>query len=138
MTDASPPGFEPRPAADEWSMPVVVEEPTITTHLIDTGRGVRLHKQVHVERVRIDQPLERHTVDIERVAIGRPVDGPVAVRHDGDTMIVPVVEERLVWSIQHVLVEEIRVTRRTTVEHATEDVALRREEVHVERFDESK
>lgn len=139
MTDASP----PRPdlqdvlASDAWSIPVVVEEPTVGTRAIDTGRGVRVHKQVHVDRVRVDQPLESQTVDVERVAIDRPVDGPIGVRHEGDTMIVPVVEERLVWSIERVLVEEIRITRRTTVRHATEDVALRREEIHVERFDES-
>ena len=57
------------------------------------------------------------------------------VRHEGDVMVVPVVQERLVTRTELVLVEEIRLTRRREVTQAEAKVVLRREHVVVERFD---
>ena len=74
-------------------------------------------------------------VEVQRVAVGRVVDEPPAVRHEGDVMVVPVVQERLVMRKELVLVEEIHLTRRREVTQAQADVVLRRERVTVERFD---
>lgn len=49
----------------------------------------------------VDLPLLRETAQVVRVAINRQVDGPVPIRHDGDTMIIPVL-------FQEVLVVEKR------------------------------
>ena len=118
------------------SMRVAVVEESIHVgkRLVDTGR-VRLRKLVHEDHVTVDEPLTIQTVEIERVAIGRPVEGPVAVRHEGEVMIVSVVEERLIVSKQLVLVEEIRITRRTLDQRAPRNVAVRREEIIAERLD---
>lgn len=120
--------------ADAVVIPVVAERLTVDRRVVETG-AVRLRKQVHEHVVTVDEPLAAEAFDIERVAVGRPVDGPVAVRHEGDVMIVPVVEERLVVRKELVLVEELRLTRRTRVHHAPQSVTLRREEIVAERLD---
>lgn len=50
--------------------------------------------------------------EIERVAVGRLLDEPIAQRHEGDTLVLPVVEEVLVYEKKLYLREEIRITRR--------------------------
>jgi stress response protein YsnF len=123
--------------ADSTVVPVLEERVAIHKRSVESGGGVRLRKLVHEEVVTVDEPQTTEVTDVERVAIGRPVDEAVPVRHEGDTMIVSVVEERLVTVTrkQLVLVEELRLTRRSVVQHRPQDVTLRREEVLAERLD---
>lgn len=114
---------------------VVEEVLDVRKRFVETGAAVRLRKLVHEETVTVDEPLVTETVEVERIAIDRPVDAAVAVRQEGDVMIVPVVEERLVVRKELVLVEELRITRRRTVRHEPQEVTLRREEVVAERLD---
>lgn len=62
--------------------------------------------------VKLGDDFYEHDYQIERVAIGRVLDGPVTQRQEGDTLILPVVEEVLVWEKKMILKEEIRVTTR--------------------------
>ena len=119
----------------EVVVPVIVEELEVRTRTVESGGAVRLRKLVHEDTVTVDEPLSTETYEVERVAVGRPVEGAVPVRHEGDTMIVPVLEERLVTRRQLVLVEEIRLTRRTHTYREPRTVTLRREEVVAERLD---
>ena len=50
--------------------------------------------------------------EIETVPINKVVDGPVEERHDGDTLVLPVLEE--VWVVEKKLYlrQEIRITKR--------------------------
>ena len=114
-------------------IPVVEEKIEVSRRVVETGGAVRIRKAVHEDHVSITEPLRRDSVEITRKSIGREVDGPVPVRHDGDVTIYPVVLERLVTSKQLVLVEEIHVRRVPHVDHLTMDIALRREEAIVER-----
>jgi hypothetical protein len=50
--------------------------------------------------------------DIEHVPVGRILDALVTQRQEGDTLILPVVEEVLVYRRKLYLREEIRITRR--------------------------
>ncbi|HWD99165.1 MAG TPA: DUF2382 domain-containing protein [Bryobacteraceae bacterium] len=50
--------------------------------------------------------------EIEHVPIGRIVDRPPTERHEGETLILPVMEEVLVYQKKIFLREEIRITRR--------------------------
>lgn len=114
-------------------VPVVVEELSVGTRVVDTG-VVRLRKVVH-ERVEVvDTALLRETVHVERVAVNRFVEGPVAPREEDGVWIIPVLEEVLVVEKRLVLREELRVTRRREpMPPAPQRVTLRREEVVVER-----
>ena len=60
----------------------------------------------------IGEPLFRDDCDVQRVAIGRLLDGPVEARQEGDTWIVPLTEEVLVIEKRLLLREELRITRR--------------------------
>lgn len=116
-------------------VPVVEERIDVRTR-VSEGAALRLRKLVHEEVVTVEEPLTTEVTEVERVAIGRPVDEAVAVRYEGETMIVPVLEERLVTRRQWVLVEEIRLTRRSVeTRPPPRDVVLRREEVIAERLD---
>ena len=94
---------------------------------------VRLHKRVHENEEVLDIPVQTESLELERVPVGRWIDAPAEVRHEGDTAVYPVVEEVLVVEKRLRLVEEVRVTRRRTTRRVQERVGLRREEVVVER-----
>jgi len=113
-------------------IPVTAEELEVRKRTVETGR-VRITKHVHERDEVVDEPLLREEVEVQRVAVNRVVDGPVAVRHEGDTMIVPLVEEVLVVEKRLMLKEELRITKRQVEEHHPQRVTLRTEEATVER-----
>jgi stress response protein YsnF len=96
-----------------------------------------VEKQAVEHDERVSMPLTRERAEVKRVIIDRPVDGPLPVRREGDTIIMPVVEEVAVVEKRMVLKEEIHVTRRRTTEQHDETVTLLREEADVRRTDPS-
>jgi uncharacterized protein (TIGR02271 family) len=116
-------------------IPVIHEEVEIGKRKVETGGGVRIHKSAREEEQTVDLPLVYEQVEVERVPIDRAVDGPVAVRHVGDTIIVPVMQEVLVVQKQLRLVEELHIRRKRTEMHAPQTVVLRKEEATVERLE---
>ena len=118
--------------ADEAVVPVVEETAVVRTERVATD-AVRLHKRVREEEEALDVPVQAEAIEVERVPVGRWVDGPTPVRRGGDTTVYPVVEEVLVVEKRLRLVEEVRVTLRRETRRARERVRLRREEVVVER-----
>lgn len=124
--------LDPSPGA---AIAVTEEQLEIHRRTVDSGRPVRVRKHVDEQVVRADLPLAREMVEVERIAIGRVIDTAPAVRHEGEVMVVPVIEERLVTRKELVLVEEIRLTRRREQSTSEEDFTVRRERVVVERFD---
>lgn len=115
-------------------VPVVQEELVVGKQAVETGR-VRLVKTVNERQEVIDEPLLREQVEVERVPVNQVVSGPVAVRYEGDTMIIPVLEEVVVYEKRLVLKEELHVRKVTTQERQPETVTLRQEQVAVERVD---
>ena len=70
---------------------------------------------------------------MERVAIDQWVDEAPPIRNEGETLVVPVVEEVLVVEKRLRLREEIRLTWHHEEEHEPRHFVVRREEVRVER-----
>lgn len=118
---------------ETWVIPVAEEKAVWHTHQVDTGR-VRIHKRVVAHPETLDTAVWQDSVEVERVAVNRPVEGPVAVRYEGDTLIVPVLEETLVVEKRLILKEELRIARHRIEAHQPRQVVLRREEVSVERL----
>lgn len=115
-------------------IPVVQEELTIHKREVESG-VVQITKTVHERTERIDVPVAKDEVVIQRVAIGRLIEGDTpALRHEGDTMIIPVLEEVLVVEKRLMLREEVRITRRRSEVQETQEVMLRSETVSVERL----
>ena len=123
---------------DSVHIPVVQEELQVGRCVVETGHGVRLHKTVTEEALRIDETLMRQEMNVERVPIDAWVDGALPERRqEGETLIIPVLEEVLVVEKRVRLKEEIRITARARQHPASEQVVLRQEHLSVERFDEA-
>ncbi len=113
-------------------IPVMAERLDVGRRVTETGT-VRLRKVVHEREELVEEPVTRETVTVERVPVNRVVDGPVAPRQEGDTLILPVLEEVLVVERRLVLKEEVRVVRTRVTEPTSQRVTLRSEEIVVER-----
>jgi hypothetical protein len=59
----------------------------------------------------IDENLARERVEIETIFVGLRIDAVPNILQEGDTTIVPVVEEILVVERRLILKEEIRIKR---------------------------
>jgi uncharacterized protein (TIGR02271 family) len=117
---------------DEAVIPVVAEAVKVDRRWVETGK-VRINKVVHQEEQSVETSLLRDVVDVKRVPIDRMIDRPVPIRNEGETLIIPVVEEVLVVEKRYILKEEIHVTQRQEQVQTSQTVPLRREEVTVER-----
>lgn len=133
IDQAQPNGQEP------LKVPVVREEVQVDKRVVDTGRGVRIHKTVAEHPCHIDERLARDEVEISHVPVDRivPLDAAPATRYEGDTLVVPILEEVLVVERRVRIKEEVRITRTRREEHHAETVMLKSEQVSVERFDEA-
>jgi len=81
----------------------------------------------------VDLDLRIGDALIERVPINEIVETAPAVREEGDTIIVPILEEIFVVEKRLVLKEEIHIRRQEVVQHVHEPIRLRSEEVSLER-----
>jgi uncharacterized protein (TIGR02271 family) len=82
----------------------------------------------------VDEPLFHDEVEVEHISVNRPVEGPISVRYEDDTIIVPIMEEVLVVQKQLILKEEIHIRKRRIETHQPQQVTLRREEAHIDRL----
>jgi len=122
----------PEDQIENVSVPVIEEELEVGKRRVEGDRvSVRTIPRERTEVV--EQPLESMEVEIERIAIDREIDTAPEIRNDGDTMIIPIVEERLVVEKRLFLREEVHVRRRRVVTQFRQNVTLRSQEVVVER-----
>jgi uncharacterized protein (TIGR02271 family) len=117
-------------------IPIIEEEAFLDKRVVETGK-VRISKRISEREELIDEPLFREEVTVERVPFNQYVEQMPQVRHEGDVMIIPVVQEQLVMQKRLVLVEELRVRKQVVEMHQPQSVTLRREEVDVRRITEA-
>ncbi|PWC59046.1 hypothetical protein TSH7_17630 [Azospirillum sp. TSH7] len=110
----------------------VEERVSVRKHTEVTGT-VRAHTLSHEHELPVETDLSVETLEVERVAVGRFVDGPIPDRQDGDTTVISVIEEVAVVEVRLKLVEEVRITRRTTSRKMIDHVTVRRQEVVVDQ-----
>ncbi|OON62970.1 hypothetical protein B0920_05990 [Massilia sp. KIM] len=121
------------------TIPVSEERLEVGTRTVDTGRGVRVHKTVTEQPVSIDETLLREEVEVRRVPVDRIValEEAPANRYEGETLVVPVLEEVLVVERRLRIKEELHITRTRREERYHEQAVLKTEQVSVERFDDA-
>jgi stress response protein YsnF len=112
----------------------VVEETAVVDKVRQVTGVVRAKTETREEPVIVDESVLAEQVIIERVPMDRWVDHPVAVREEGDTTIIPVVEEVVILEKRLKLVEEVRVTKQKTTRNKPQTVMVRRQKVVVERL----
>ncbi len=116
-----------------YTIPVVEEKLHIGKKVIEIGK-ISVSKTVSEQIEIVNLPLVHEEVDIERISINQYVETPpTPIRYEGETMIIPVLREVMVIEKRFLLVEEIRVTKRQSHTEETQEVALRKEEIKIER-----
>jgi uncharacterized protein (TIGR02271 family) len=121
------------------TLPVYQEQLQVSTRTVETGKGVRVNKSVTEQPHQVNQALLHDEVVVKRVAGDQTfslADAP-GTRYEGETLIVPVLEEILVIERRVRLKEEIHITKVQREEQYSETVLLKSEEVSIERFDEA-
>jgi uncharacterized protein (TIGR02271 family) len=136
MADSKPvPSQSPagdRVAEEVAAIPLVEERLSVAKRQVEAGR-VRLHITVEERQETVTEQLLHDDLQIERVPRNQRLTEVPHVRLEGNTTIVPVVEEVLVVEKALMLVEEIHICRKSVAEAAQIPVTLRTERVNVER-----
>jgi uncharacterized protein (TIGR02271 family) len=127
--DLSRSGVEPD---DERKLQLFAEELSVAKEKLETGR-VRVSTRTHEREAVVDEDLARERVEVETVPMNLGIDAVPEVRQEGDTTIIPVVEEQLVVERRLVLKEEVRIRRVRSTERHQEKVKLRYQEAIVTR-----
>lgn len=120
--------------ASEVVIPVTAETLEVSKKQVTTG-VVRVTKQVSVRSQTVDETQFREDVEVERIPVNRFVDTPPEVQIEGDTTIIPVLEEVLVVEKRLRVKEEIRVTRKRKEVKDPQEINLMTETVEVERVE---
>jgi uncharacterized protein (TIGR02271 family) len=121
------------PPAEEAILPLLEERLRIRKRVRQTGR-VRVAVTTAEQTRRVEETLLHRLVEVERVPVGRAVAEAPPVREEGDTLVIPVVEEVLVVERRLVLREEVRVRLSTERRREVSEVLLRRQDVAVTRL----
>jgi uncharacterized protein (TIGR02271 family) len=117
---------------DSATMRLAAEELSVAKATSETGR-VRVSTHTHEREVLVDENLARETVEIETIPVGLRIHAVPEVRHEGDTTIIPVVEEILFLEKRLMLKEEIHIRRVRTTERFQKKVTLRHQEAVISR-----
>ena len=113
-------------------IPVLEEHLEVSKKVVTTGT-VRLQKHVEQHQESVSVPLTELHWQVQRVAVDRVVAEAPEIRHEGDTTIYPVMEERLVVTRELVLKEEVHVTRVMSTRTESSSHTVAREVVEEER-----
>ena len=120
-----------RQDAERLTIPLAGEELVASTREVEKGKVI-VRKRVETNPYQESVSVDHDEVDVERVAVNQDINEVPAVRHEGATMIVPVVEEVLVVEKRLRLVEEVRITKRRVTGEETVHEELRREVVDID------
>jgi stress response protein YsnF len=124
-------GAAPSPV-EEQVIRLLAEQISVERRRVETGRIIATVATHHHEHV-IKEVLVSERVEVERVPIGRIVEAVPSVREEGDTTIIPVVEEVLVIERRLVLKEEVHLRRVRVRETHAASVVTRTQDVVVTR-----
>ena len=117
----------------ERSLPVVEETLEVGKQVVEKSR-IRIIKKVDEETVEVPLISRSQTYSVERIPLNRYVDeAPPPVRHEGNTMILSIVEEEVVIRKRMKVVEELRITLHENETITSTEVNLRKERIIIEK-----
>lgn len=117
---------------DELRVPLVEERLSVRRRETETDH-VRVRTVVDAQQVMVEDTLRVGRLDVTRVPVDREVAEAPTPYQDGETLVIPIVEERLVVEKRLFVVEEVRVTGSQRDEAIQVPVSLRRTRAVVER-----
>ena len=109
-------------------LPIMQERLRVSKRL--TTKRIRVHTRIVTEQTPVQTQLDHRDLVINRVAVDREVATMPESRQDGDVLIVPVVEERLVKRL--FVVEEIHIRQHRSQHDFNQTVTLRTERADIE------
>ena len=118
----------------ETHFPLYAEDLTVSKRQI-AGDMVQVGTVTRETESLVDEMLNHERVQIDRIPVGRQVDAVPPIRQEGDTTILPVVEETVVVERRLILTEEIHIRRLHVSERHQEAVILRKQEAVITRID---
>jgi stress response protein YsnF len=119
----------------ETVIPFAEEMVAVSKREVETGR-VQVALTTEAETVIARETLRGRRVEVERVPVGRTLpegDPPPQSWEEGDTLVIPVVEEVAVVVKRLVLREEVRLRFVATETPFEEEVTVRRQRATVDR-----
>ena len=119
------------PDPSTLTLPLYAE--TLVVARRKTHSTVRVATVTHEREQLVDEALTHERVEVEHVPIGRTVEAVPPIREEGDTTILPVVEEVVVVERRLVLKEEIRIRCLRSTERHQEAVRLRTQDAVITR-----
>jgi uncharacterized protein (TIGR02271 family) len=123
----------PESVTEIGRLPLMEEVPRIVRRRRVTG-GVRVAVTTTEAPEEVHTTRRRRLVEVERVPMDQEVEAPPPVRQEGDLVIVPVLEERLVVVRRLVVTEEVRFRLTLEEEPVTLSLPLLRQDVSVTRL----
>jgi stress response protein YsnF len=120
---------------EEVVIPLVEESASVSKREVETGQ-VRVALSTDIETVIARETLRDRKIEVERVSVNQTLpDGEPAPqsRQEGDTLVIPVVEEIAVVVKRLVVTEEVRLRFVTTETSFEEAVSVRRQKATVDR-----
>ena len=117
---------------DPLVVPLHAEEVSVAKRRVITGQ-VKVGTVTKESEQLVEELLEHEHVEIERIAVGKEVDEAPAVRQEGDTLIIPILEEIVVVERRLLLKEEVRVRRTREKQPYQERVVIRKQEAVITR-----
>lgn len=116
---------------DQIVVPLHAEELSVAKRRVVTGQ-VKVGIITTESEQLVEELLEHEHVEIERIAIGKQVDKMPVVREEGDTLIIPILEEMVERRL--LLKEEVRVRRTREKQPYEERVVVRKQEAVITRL----
>lgn len=113
-------------------IPVIQESIRVEKREFESGKVV-VHKTVTERDEAVEVLLRQQDLSVERVPVGRVVQEAPQTRQEGDTLIVPILEEVLVVEKRLVLKEELHIRKRSSERVEQQTVRLRSENVEIEQ-----
>ncbi len=114
------------------TIPLVAEQVQVGKQTVTTGK-VRIHRDVETFQETVGLALTRTGWEVERRPVGQLMAEKPEVRQEGDVMIFPLVEERLVARREYFLIEEVQVRQVATTTERTATLDLKRDVLTVDR-----
>ena len=118
---------------EQTRIPLLAEEVSVSKKQIVTGQ-VKISTVTRQHEELVEALLEHDNVEIERTTVGREVDQAPMVREEGDTLIIPIVEEVVVVERRLVLKEEVRIRRKRETQPYQQRVVVRKQEAVITRL----
>jgi uncharacterized protein (TIGR02271 family) len=116
----------------EHIIPQIEEQLTVDKRWIEAGQ-VQITTRTVTDHEQIVETLRRQSVEVTHVPVAAYVDTMPQQRTEGNTLIIPVVEEEVVIQKRLYVREELHITLTENTVPFEQTVPLRRTEVVVER-----